>query len=325
MMYSLDEVGILPSSFPTQINSRKHVNCFTTNNKLPVFVAPMTCIINEDNFTKFSTAGAKVIIPRKEDNLGTRLRWCQTIRCAFSLSEFKHHFVDEPRFETAIVLIDVANGHMQELYNLVKAAKLKHKYINIMVGNIAHPDLYYTCYNAGVDYVRVGIGGGNGCLTSVNTGVHASMHWLLTEIKKIQETIKLTPNTHNLPKVVADGGIDTIAKMIKCLALGADYVMCGKLFAECNEACGEILPGGVYRLYYGMASEKGKKDLGSNITNIEGCIKQVQIKYPVKRFLTLFEEALRSAMSYTGCFTLEQFKNVETKIMSLNEFKAFDK
>lgn len=325
MMYSLDEVGILPSSFPTQINSRKHVNCFTTNNKLPVFVAPMTCIINEDNFTRFSTAGAKVIIPRKEDNLGTRLRWCQTIRCAFSLSEFKQYFVDEPRFETAIVLIDVANGHMQELYNLVKAAKLKHKYINIMVGNIAHPDLYYTCYNAGVDYVRVGIGGGNGCLTSVNTGIHASMHWLLTEIKKIQETIKLTPNTHNLPKVVADGGIDTIAKMIKCLALGADYVMCGKLFAECNEACGEILPGGVYRLYYGMASEKGKKDLGSNIANIEGCIKQVQIKYPVKRFLTLFEEALRSAMSYTGCFTLEQFKNVETKIMSLNEFKAFDK
>lgn len=325
MMYSLDEVGILPSSCPTQINSRKHVDCFTTNNKLPVFVAPMTCIINENNFTRFSTAGAKVIIPRKEDNLGIRLRWCQTIRCAFSLSEFKQHFVDEPRFETAIVLIDVANGHMQELYNLVKAAKVKHKHINIMVGNIAHPNLYYTCYDAGVDYVRVGIGGGNGCLTSVNTGVHASMHWLLTEIKKIQETIKLTPNVHSLPKVVADGGIDTIAKMIKCLALGADYVMCGKLFAECNEACGEMLPGGGYRVYYGMASEKGKKDLGSNITNIEGCITHVQVKYSVKRFLTLFEEALRSAMSYTGCFTLDQFKNVETKIMSLNEFKAFDK
>lgn len=39
-----------------------------------------------------------------------------------------------------------------------------------MVGNIAHPDLYWECYDAGVDYVRVGIGTGSVCTTGVKLG-----------------------------------------------------------------------------------------------------------------------------------------------------------
>lgn len=324
MMYSLDEVGIVPSSEPTMIKSRSEVNC-KINNKLPIFVAPMCCIINEDNYLDFLEADVNVIIPREKDNLDFRRSICDKHWAAFSLNEFKICFIDNTVDFVANVLIDIANGHMQYLYDLVKEAKSKYPKINIMVGNIAHPQLYYTCYQVGVDYVRVGIGGGNGCLTSVLTGIHTSTHWLLTGIKEIQNQIKLTPCTHDMPKVIADGGIDTIAKMIKCLALGADYVMCGKLFAECNEACGEILPGGEYRLYYGMASEYGKKSLGNNTSYIEGCSSYVKIKHSVKTFVNSFEEALRSAMSYTNSRTLKDFKNVKTEIMSLNEFISFDK
>ena len=39
-----------------------------------------------------------------------------------------------------------------------------------MVGNIANPETYITAYESGADYVRVGIGGGNGCF-SKNTKI----------------------------------------------------------------------------------------------------------------------------------------------------------
>ena len=42
-----------------------------------------------------------------------------------------------------------------------------------------------------------------------------------------------------LPKIIADGGIRNYDHVIKALALGADYVMIGSLFAQCIESAGE--------------------------------------------------------------------------------------
>jgi NAD(P)H-dependent flavin oxidoreductase YrpB (nitropropane dioxygenase family) len=41
------------------------------------------------------------------------------------------------------------------------------------------------------------------------------------------------------PKIVADGGIRNYDHVIKALALGADYVMIGSIFAQCIESAGE--------------------------------------------------------------------------------------
>ena len=76
------------------------------------------------------------------------------------------------------------------------------------------------------------------CTTGVKTGIHASMEWLLRHLSNCKSMIKDSPKPKKAPKIIADGGISTIDRAIKCLALGADYVMMGKMFAQCTEACG---------------------------------------------------------------------------------------
>ena len=52
MMYSLDEVSIIPSTF-TSVKSRKDI-ITTYTSKLPIFVAPMTCLVDFINFSSFT-------------------------------------------------------------------------------------------------------------------------------------------------------------------------------------------------------------------------------------------------------------------------------
>ena len=315
-MFSLNEISLLPSSYPTDINSRSKINPYD-NGKLPIFISPMTCILNSDNFNTFQESKVIPIIPRgvsacKFDNDS----WI-----AYSLTDFEKSL--EYDLNEMKILIDIANGHMQKIYDLVKIAKAKYPKLTIMIGNIAHPQMYSYCCEAGVDYVRVGIGGGNGCSTSVQTGVHASLPWLLENIKEIKKI------NNGKTKIIADGGIDRTDKAIKCLALGADYVMMGRVFAQCEEACGKIITinNQRYHEYYGMASNKGQEDISGGCSkNPEGIVTAVPILYDLNTYCNSFEAALRSAMSYTGAHDLEEFKN-NTKHMyqSIDEFKAYDK
>lgn len=353
MMYSLDEIGILPSSKAMDITSRSECSPLGDLGTYPIFVSPMTSVIDESNYQLFTKADVLPIIPRRVDNLQFRLNACNHVWCAFSLKEFETFFCEgEPSDECPLVLIDMANGHMKKIYDLVKKAKEKWSTIIIMVGNIAHPDLYWECYDAGVDYVRVGIGTGSVCTTGVKTGVHASMEWLLQQLVKRRSMIKESPKPKKAPKIIADGGISTIDRAIKCLALGADYVMMGKMFAQCNEACGyvrtkwpddndtilkyfasltkaesdriiEVYP--KERLYYGMASERGQKDISNTKKAEEGIEIWVPVEYTLESLLSQFDSALRSAMSYTGCRTLEEFKNVKWEYMSPSERNAYYK
>lgn len=319
MMFSLDEVCIIPSDKLTDINSRSEVDPYI-NGKLPIFVSPMTCIIDENNFDIFKASKAEPIWPRKfkldYDPFCHKDDWV-----AVSLKELENHNYGLNNMK---ILVDTANGHMKKIYDVVRAVKDKNPEITIMVGNIAHPEIYQECCMAGVDYVRCNIGTGNACTSSCKTGIHVSAEWLLKGIREVKSRLGNSATT----KVIADGGLN-IPRSIKALALGADYVMLGREFAQCEEACGETRVNNTFgypeRLYYGMASSRGKKDLGSSQNNIEGIETWIPINTTLDKFLTEFEEALRSAMSYTGSHNLEEFKHVQTDIQTISEFKAYNK
>ena len=332
MQYSLNEICLLPSATPTDITSRKQVNPFDENGNLPIFVAPMTSVLNESNYKIFADKGVIPILPRN----CTETRDIAEVWHSYSLQEFESIIDSSKDYNGYHILIDVANGHMRKIYDLVKKSKEKWPNIIIMIGNIANPAIYYNCCDAGVDYVRVGIGGGSVCSTSVQCGIHASHQYMIENIKKLS----CYYNNPNRTKIIADGGINTLDKAIKALAIGYDYVMMGKCFAECEEACGETkseyisLPSVYdqekreikYRKYYGMASEQGQIDISGGCTkNPEGLETWIPIITTLDAFVIRFEAALRSTMSYTGATTLEKFHDSEYDIQSIEEFKSYYK
>lgn len=305
-LYDLDDLTIIPS-VTTSIEHRKECNYYI-NNWLPLFTAPMNCIINSENAHKFAQLGINVIIPQGVP-LQKRIELCTTYFVAFNLFEFENEILtlNLENGEQIKICVDIANGHMEKLLDLCKQAKIKFgSQIKLMAGNIANPLTYLKYANVGIDYVRVSIGNGGACLTSVQTGVNYPMGSLLAEIKLIKD--ELGPSA---PYVVADGGFNSYSRIIKALALGADYVMCGKIFAQSTEACGPTTRIGdkILRDYYGMSTKRAQKELGKvKLHTSEGIDKKVEVLYNLSTWVENFIDYLQSAMSYCNSPDLETFQ-----------------
>ena len=256
--YSYNDVTIIPSII-SDINSRSECNPFVDNinNLLPIFTAPMASVVNEDNLDIFLKNGIIPIVPRNIDierrkYLINERRWV-----ALSLKEFEDLFITNARDRQCdsnthyFICVDIANGHMNSLYTKCEMTKeLSNKLgykLTIMTGNIANPDTYKWICNFNIrykmrviDFIRVGIGGGSGCITTSNVSTHYPQASLIDECYNIKKQLLHENEDEDiLPKIIADGGIRNYDHVIKALALGADYVMIGSLFAQCIESAGE--------------------------------------------------------------------------------------
>ena len=78
------------------------------------------------------------------------------------------------------------------------------------------------------------------CTSSANVSIHYGTATLLDQLNEERKAYSHSHNGNAPTKIIADGGIGWFDDIQKALALGADAVMCGKIFAECEEACEEI-------------------------------------------------------------------------------------
>ena len=344
MMYDFNDVLIQPAP-TTSVRSRSQVTPFYDQNKLPLMTAPMDTVVDGENHHYFSDLGITVVLPRIKDPNDTHISNEHFL--SYSLTEFDGIFLDKnfriPKGKVVYPLIDVANGHMVDLLSSCRAAKSKHQNrLVLMVGNVANPDTFYHYCLAGADYVRIGIGNGGGCLTTVQTGVGYPMASLIYECNKIKKR-----NRHLSTKIVADGGFKTYADIIKALALGADYVMLGSVFNKALESCGETTNKGdepidqysefakeclnsdipLYKVFRGMSTKEVQKSLGKeNLKTSEGVVRRNKVEYTLEGWVDNFTSYLRSAMSYTDKKILPRFiGGVVTNVISQNSFKRFDK
>lgn len=365
IMYALEDISIVPAQV-SEIESRKQCNpkeefgIEGNPNMYPVIAAPMDSVISDWNWEYFLKNGISPIIPRNIP-WQKRLELCGTVFCAFSLVEAEGIFLrrqtqlpDYPRF---FVLIDIANGHMKKQIELgYQLKKMYGDHIVLMGGNIANPKTYEFYDKAGFDYVRSGIGGGAGCTTSTQTAIHYPMASLIDEITKerykpgMSKVIAQRKNQGRC-KVIADGGIKSYSDIIKCLALGADYVMMGFTFSKMIESAGALIDkktGEIVRKksgevlneemiknywdydlikeYHGMSTKEAQAEiLGLKLTKetrkkfktAEGRKEEVRISDNLLSWTDNLDSYIRSAMSYSGSKDLNHFKrNTQCIIIS---------
>lgn len=355
---------------------------------LPIFASPMTSVVSEKNYDKFIENKINAIIPRDNDlsierkiELMKEGKWV-----AFGLNEFEDVFCDEAFCDCLPskdyrVCVDIANGHMARLYDVCKKAKrlsLSRVYqLTIMTGNINNPSTYdwirrlnngfyekYGQREVVIDYIRLGIGGGDGCTTTPQTGIHIGQATLIDECN----TLRHKYDGHCCPLIVADGGIKSFGDVVKALALGANYVMIGSLFARTIESAGEKtlspltldfeLPsqsiedytdfdydndldvwvatykdgkkhsiGEIDVTFFGMASGNGQRSInGKKTKQSEGTTKTLRVNFTLEKWSNLMAGCLKSAMSYCNSYSLFDFiGKQELVVLSQNELDSLNK
>ena len=157
----MDEICLIPAAV-SKVEHRGDVNVFTNKHNYPIFTAPMATIVDDSNYQTLKDHKLNVIVPRSVD-FNMRLTFFKDGEwVAFGFKEAAVIFEKLEIGEGTVLrmCIDQANGHMESLLSLCKKYKDKFgKRIKIMTGNIANPYSYRHYAMAGVDYVRVGIGG----------------------------------------------------------------------------------------------------------------------------------------------------------------------
>lgn len=353
ILYSLDDVAIIPAD-TSDVDHRSNCNpykYFGEGKYLPIFTAPMFNVVNKDTLDLYEKNNIIPILPRvKEEEISTleRVKLSKKYWCAFGLDEFITNFAIGKTTGTHYVLVDIANGNMNKLIRGIKTAKAENPELVIMAGNVANPKTYVALAYAGADYVRVSVGSGSVCTTASNLGIFYGMASLIQECFNKKLAKKLTT------KIVADGGIKGSRYIIKALALGADYVMCGGLFNKAFEAPGhlykkdatgcyhewitpkkefteydkkELISEGIYHEYYGMSTKKAQKEMGStHLKTGEGKCTVNKVEYTLSGLVENLRDFIRSAMSYCGITEIEEFNpsNVETYLLSPTAAKAFN-
>lgn len=329
-LYSLKDVAIMPAVI-SDIEHRSECNPYYDDGKLPIFTAPMPCVVNSETYHTYEKNHINAILPRTE-KLELRLNSCHEKWCAFSLDEFITNFIKKNRdSDHMYVLIDIANGNMRKLLTASEdAKKLYGDKIKLMVGNVANPHTFEEFCNIGVDYVRCSVGSGAACNTTTFLGILYPMASLIDECNEIRKDRKYKT------KIIADGGLSSYRRMFKALALGADYVMLGSTLNKLEDSAGEIvtmmanneetkhLEETIFKEYYGMASKKGMEML-SKTGSPEGKIIYNRCKGTIESFSNEFTNYLRSVMSYCNKKDLKDFiGGPEIHVLTTNASNQFN-
>jgi IMP dehydrogenase/GMP reductase len=352
-----NDILITPAT-TSSIRSRAEINPYYIKGVLPVIVSPMDTVVGLDNWKLYLEEKMPICFPRgirppgdlpeqqfSKEDASILSCYNDMIFFSYSLDETRdliEWLIDNPGSDlSGNVLIDIANGHMQHMVDLVKELRSRTK-MKIMVGNIANPKTYKVLSLAGADYIRVGIGFGGGCLTAMNTGIGYAMASLVLECRELKNKMYL--EGENCADIVADGGFREYSDIIKALALGADYVMLGSMLNKSLESSGDTYWKGIklskgmaeflwkrkFRLekkFRGMSTKEVQKKWGKEkLTTSEGVVRMRTVKYTLTGWRENFEDYLKSSMSYTNSRILKDFiGNVKWTIISQNSLNRFNK
>lgn len=246
-LLELSDITLIPCPINNGWRGCENLNYLTRDrisgaipDSLPIFTSPMNSVVDEKNWKIWYNSKINTVIPRTTD-LETRLGWTQYTFCAFSFDEVKTIFLDQDRRniqQQFKVCLDVGNGHDSWILELAdKLKSIYGKQIILMGGNIENPESYVNYSKAGFDFIRLGMTSGS-LVMREKFGFNYPMASLILdtcEVREKSKSIGIRPIN-----IIADGGINSYTDIIKCIALGADYVMMGRELVKILEAAGTV-------------------------------------------------------------------------------------
>ena len=303
-----DDISLIPTEV-SRIKSRTEAstNCSFLGLKLnvPVISSPMDSVTGIEMAKELSNLGSLGILNRFDSSLDALLnskngKGIKAVSIALNSNLKTIEKIAEKNY---LICIDTANANNKEV--LKKTEMIKKKFdVQVIIGNIAHGGSLEQLENAGADAVRVGIGSGSVCTTSIQTGIGIGQVSSLLNILFSRKNKKLKI------KIIADGGVKSPGDVAKAIALGADVVMLGRMLSGTRETPGEVIKynGQLWKKYRGSAS------FGVKMRNefIEGEETMVAYKGAVKSVIDGISDGLKSSMSYMNCLNLEELRKTET-------------
>ena len=210
-----------------------------------------------------------------------------------------------------VVAVSTAHGHTKGVGDTVKVLRDAFPKLPIIAGNVTSGEGVEFLADCGANAIKVGQGPGSICTTRIVAGVGIPQMTALYICSRAAAKKRVT--------VLADGGITKSGDIVKSLTL-AQGVICGGIFAGCNEAPGEVveISGKLYKQYRGMGSMAAMK-AGSaaryghdkNPTQkvaAEGIEALKESCGPVDRVLAQLIGGIQSGMGYLGAKNLEQLR-----------------
>tara|TARA_Y100001938_G_C8076702_1_gene426549 strand:- start:178 stop:1224 length:1047 start_codon:yes stop_codon:yes gene_type:complete len=311
-----DDMLIVPQY--SDIISRSEVDIssplsVTTKLHLPIMASPMDTVSEVEMAVAMSNAGGLAVIHRYNSILdqghlvaeaAASIRGSAPIAAAIGVSgDFLERATTLVALGADTLCVDVAHGHHVMMKNaLTELRKTFGDDIYIIAGNICTLEGINDVADWGADAVRCNIGGGSICSTRIVTG-HG-----LPGLQTIFDCARTDRNV----KIIADGGIKTSGDIVKALAAGADFVMCGSLLAGTTESPGKIitLPNGSRaKEYRGMASKDAQMDWRNKTSTPEGVASYIPYKGAVTDILAHLRGGIKSGFSYSGARNLTELQH----------------
>lgn len=211
-----------------------------------------------------------------------------------------------------VVAVSTAHGHTKGVGETVSMLKENFKDLPIIAGNVTSGEGLDYLADCGADIIKVGQGPGSICTTRIVAGVGIPQMTALYVSTKAARKRGIS--------VLADGGITKSGDIVKALTL-SDAVICGGLFAGCEEAPGDIMEisGKLYKKYRGMGSlsamQAGSaaryghaKDMTRKVAP-EGIEALKEVSGSVDRVLTQLIGGIQSGMGYLGARNLAELRS----------------
>jgi IMP dehydrogenase len=211
-----------------------------------------------------------------------------------------------------VVAVSTAHGFSKGVGDAVKMIRDAYPKLPLIAGNVTSADAVEYLADCGADIVKVGQGPGSICTTRIVAGVGIPQLTALFVCGQAARKKKVS--------ILADGGITKSGDIVKALTL-AQGVICGGIFAGCNEAPGEIMEisGKLYKQYRGMgsfaamkagsAARYGHTSDPNRKVAAEGVEALKEVVGTVDRILGQLIGGIQSGMGYLGAANLTELRD----------------